>query len=126
MIYLASPYHHPDPLIRDKRLQQAENAMHQLFSFNVFSPIAHNGPSSERLGPHTSADYLLFDFEILSKCTVLCILDIPGWQTSRGVLLEIGFAIANDLELRIVYQVGSAWCWKKITKRDLLDLLYKD
>lgn len=126
MIYLASPYHHSDPSIRAWRLIQAEESMHQLFDLGVFSPIAHNAPTSERLGVHDAADYLLFDFEILSKCTIFCILDIPGWRTSRGVLLEIGFAIANNLELRIASKVGPAWCWKKVSKRDLINLLYED
>jgi len=126
MIYLASPYHHPDPQVRAQRLAQAEDAMHQLFPHRVFSPIAHNGHSSERFGAQTPSNYLLFDFEILSKCTALCVLEIPGWNTSRGVLMEVGYAIANNIELRIARKLKSTWVWRTVKAPELLDLIYKE
>jgi Domain of unknown function (DUF1937). len=46
MIYLASPYSHPDPLVREARFDAACRAMADLVHAGqiVFSPIVHGHP----------------------------------------------------------------------------------
>lgn len=126
MNYLAAPYHHDDPKIRAERLRLIDSAMHELFPRRVFSPISHNAPSSETYGAQHPSDYLLFDFEILSNCTGLYILTLSGWNRSRGVLLEIGYAISKNLSLHIIRRINDKWMTSQLQVPDLLDLLYKD
>ena len=129
MIYLASPYHDPDPAVRAERLRLAEEAMHFFFQgTSVFSPIAHNGPSSERLGSHHPADYLLFDFEMLDNADHLAVLDIPNWRQSRGVLMEIGFAIHAGHRLSLVREdpEHGGWTLIDLTPEEMVTLIYKE
>lgn len=129
MIYLASPYHDSDPAVRAERLRLAEEAMHYIFQGdNVFSPIAHNAPSSERLGSHRASNYIRFDFDFLFHgATKLYILAIPGWNRSRGVLMEIGFSICRQYPVCLVRPdpLGQ-FSVQEIDHAALVDLIYSE
>jgi nucleoside 2-deoxyribosyltransferase len=93
LIYLASPYSHPDPIVREERFKAVCRKSAELLTNgkNVFSPIAHSHPI-QVYGDLPKADWEFwraFDFEILAKCDVLYVLKLPGWSESRGVLAEI-------------------------------------
>lgn len=50
MIYLASPYSHPDPAVEELRFEAACEAACKLMQqgHHVFSPIAHTHPVGRR------------------------------------------------------------------------------
>ena len=97
VFYLASPYTHPDPLVRDERYRAAKQATEYLIQQGlcVFSPIAycHCLSLHGKLGGDWTA-WRDFDKSFLSRCDELLILIIPGWRHSVGVRAEISFARA--------------------------------
>lgn len=129
MIYLASPFASDSEETRIDRIMQAEHASHWLLGQGVrnFSPIAHNARAAESLYPHNTSDYLGLDFEILSTCGGLCVLLLPGWERSRGVLLEIGFAISRSLQLStIARRSETEFVHLPISVTDLINMIYPE
>ncbi len=129
MIYLASPYASDSEETRIDRIMQAEHASHWLLGQGVrnFSPIAHNARAAESLYPHNTADYLGLDFEILEKCSGLCVLLLPNWWRSRGVLLEIGFALSMGHDLSTIARMSDTeFVHRPISARDLLNMIYPE
>jgi nucleoside 2-deoxyribosyltransferase len=103
MIYLASPYSHPDVRVRERRFEVACRAAAALLRAGVavFSPIAHSHPIA-RFGLPTGWDYWSrLDREYLARCDVLAVLTLVGWRESTGVQAEI--ALARELGLPVVY-----------------------
>jgi len=103
MIYLASPYTHPDPKIREERFQavclQASIMMRR--GITVFSPIAHMHPIAQYGMPVGWEFWKVFDTEFLEMCSELHILKLPGFKESKGVLGEI--QIAESLGKPVVF-----------------------
>lgn len=100
LIYLASPYTHPSPSVRQQRYESAIQAVAHLIrhGHNVISPIVHSHPVAQ-------ACDLPGDFEfwqkqciaLLSKCDRVVVLTLPGWEHSRGIDAELTYAIANNI-----------------------------
>jgi hypothetical protein len=103
MIYLASPYTHPDFEVREWRFQEACRATAALLRAGlvVFSPIAHSHPIAKYGMPTNWGFWSRVDREYLSRSDVLAVLTLPGWRASVGVRAEI--QIARELGLPIVY-----------------------
>jgi len=103
LIYLASPYTHPDPEIQHLRYLEACYATVALTQrgFVVFSPIVH----SHALVPlglgGTWEFWEHIDREFISRCDELVVLKIAGWKESVGVQAEI--AIAGELRKPVRY-----------------------
>ena len=94
MIYLASPYSHPDPAIRDQRYLAACRATVRLLlaGQTVFSPIVH-GHALVAFGLPTDWEFWArHDEQYLRRCQELIVLAIPGWDESEGVQHEIDLA----------------------------------
>lgn len=103
MIYLASPFTHPDADVRERRFQEACRAAAALMraGLTVFSPIAHSVPIA-RFGLPTNWEFWSqVDRDYLSRCDLLAVLTLPGWRESVGVTAEIEFA--REFGLPIVY-----------------------
>jgi hypothetical protein len=100
MIYLASPYSHRDPEIRQKRYEAAVRASARLASAGipVYSPIAHSHPIEVATGgliPHTY--WMSIDLMVLPVCSKMVVLRLPGWEESKGVAKEIDAAGAAGI-----------------------------
>jgi hypothetical protein len=108
MIYLASPYTHPDPVVREERFAAACAVAAQLLRFGhlVFSPICHSHPLTRFGLPLDWGFWERCDRQHLERCSELIVLMLPGWTSSRGVLAEI--AIARELGLPVRYLEGPA------------------
>lgn len=102
-IYLASPYTSPDPQIRKTRYEAACAAAAQIMAKGdlVFSPIAHS---------HVLPEYcdLPVDFDFWQNwclsflrhwATHFVILEIPGWDKSKGIMKEHELAVLLDLDI---------------------------
>ena len=93
LIYLASPYSHPDPAMREKRFKAACMATAELMldGHVAYSPIAHSHPVALHGGidPTHNFDWLGQDLPILAKFDDVHVLCIPGAAESKGVKVEI-------------------------------------
>jgi hypothetical protein len=103
MIYLACPFRHADPLVQKKRCAAAHYVAAQLFlgGKQVFSPLTHNELLIEIINDAVPGeDWMQFDLKILSTCSKLYVLQMPGWEESKGVKREIAFAIENNIPVQ--------------------------
>jgi hypothetical protein len=94
VIYLASPYSHPDPAVREFRFREACRAAAKLMRLGhvVFSPIAH-GHSIALYGLPTDWSFWEpFDRHQLERCDEVVVLLLDGWCESAGVAAEIEIA----------------------------------
>lgn len=92
MIYLASPYTHPDADERHRRYVAARHAVAYLLNERrwVYSPIVHCHDLA--LAEKLPTDWVFwkdYNFYMLSRCTQLAILRIDGWEQSKGVAAEL-------------------------------------
>lgn len=110
LIYLASPYSHADPKVREIRFKEVckEAARLMQEGWIVFCPIAHSHPIAEYGNcDATSHDFwLVQDFGILKHCKMLFVYMMPGWKKSFGVNAEIDFAIANEIPVCYLEYTG--------------------
>lgn len=93
MIYLAAPYSDPDPTVRIGRFNQVCKKALELMETGkvVFSPISHSHP----IDPDNAKGYEFWmhqDLNILDKCRTLYVYKLPGWEESKGLKSEIGYA----------------------------------
>jgi len=99
MIYLASPYSHPDPLVRKARYETVMKIAHDLQTSPghehhlVYSPIMHFHPMCLRYEMPSDAGYWWNlnknSMDVSSKLIVAC---MSGWKDSAGVALELEYA----------------------------------
>jgi nucleoside 2-deoxyribosyltransferase len=103
MIYLASPYSHPDPSVREERFRAACRAAAALFRAGHFliSPIAHSHVLVEHGLPGDWTFWQRFDRALLARCDALFVLMLDGWEESVGVQAEI--RIARELGKPVRY-----------------------
>lgn len=102
LVYLASPYSHPNPAKKEERFRLACEAAGTLMKSGqtVFSPIAHSHPIEQhfRDGRAEGHDFWLKqDFAVLAHCSKLVVLAIDGWEKSKGVAAEMEFAAQHGI-----------------------------
>ena len=104
MIYLASPYSHPDPLIRKARYEAVLDYYAEMIRQKkvVFCPIAMSHEVDVKLGLNDAWEtYMIADQKIMAICDELLVLCLAGVEKSRGVTAEI--AHAKELNIPIKY-----------------------
>jgi hypothetical protein len=93
MIYLASPYSHPDPDVMLARFEAAcrHAALLMRLGHIVFSPIAHSHPVAlhGKLDALSHSIWLAQDFWFIDHADEVRVLMLDGWRESRGITLEI-------------------------------------
>jgi hypothetical protein len=94
MIYLASPYSHPDPAVREFRFREACRAAAKLMRRGqaVFSPIAHSHCIATYGLPTDWRFWEPFDRHQLECCNEVVVLTLDGWRESVGIQAEIRIA----------------------------------
>jgi nucleoside 2-deoxyribosyltransferase len=108
MIYLASPYSHPDSAVREQRFRMACLATSRLIAAGhvVFSPIVHGHPLVH-YGLSTAWSFWeRCDREHLKRCDEVVVLMLDGWRESVGVAAEI--RIAEELGKPVRYLAPEA------------------
>lgn len=102
IIYLACPYTDPNKDLREQRFHAATEAAAALIKRGhiVFSPITMTHPIDVVLGKGVgtlgSDFWVTFDEAFMDKCSEMVILQIDGWQRSRGIAREIEFFIRQQ------------------------------
>lgn len=102
LLYLASPYSHPDPEVMRHRCREAQKAAARLMleGYAVFAPIAQSHGIADYMPEslRRSQDFWLGqDLPLLSRCDALVVLRLPGWEDSLGMKMEISFARAAKI-----------------------------
>lgn len=86
-VYLASPYSHIDPFVREQRYLAAMRAMAVLLRGGeaVYSPIVHCHELAKTAGlPTDAAFWRNYNFTMLASANALYMLLLPGWELSVG------------------------------------------
>lgn len=96
MIFISSPYSHPDPTIRKTRYRLAcDFVVHLMNSENLiaFSPIVYGHELSSIYSVPTDAQFwLAFNTNMLRRCEAMFELQLTGWEDSKGMHLERNIA----------------------------------
>jgi nucleoside 2-deoxyribosyltransferase len=94
MIYLASPYSHANPSIREQRYLAACRATATLIRAGqvVFSPVVHSHPLVAFGLPTAWAAWERIDRAFLERCDEVAVLMLDGWDQSVGVRAELRIA----------------------------------
>lgn len=123
LIYLATPYSHPEYEVKKERFKEASRMAAKLMEegYKVFCPIAHSHPIEVYGMPEIKSGdwWLQQDFAILEHCDELVIYKMPGWDKSYGVNKEYDFAVAHGIPIRFIEYTP------KVVSRQL-NLPYKD
>ena len=104
VVYVATPYSHDDPQVREQRFLRVNKFCAKLMSegIMVFSPISHTHPIA--LAGELPKDWAYweqYDRTMLCMCGALVVYMQDGWEESTGVHNEI--ELAHKLKLPIQY-----------------------
>jgi hypothetical protein len=105
LVYLAIPYSHPDPGVREWRFRQANTVSAQLMGqgHKVFSPITHTHPIAVQCGLPLGFDFWQeYDEAILAACAEMVVITLDGWQQSKGVQGEMEIAKRLGIPIRFM------------------------
>lgn len=105
-LYLASPYSHQDPIIRDLRFLAAETATYFLMRKGhiIFSPIVYTHALAKKNGMAYTAGYWAdLNMNMLRASGGLRVLMISGWQQSVGIGRERGWSQQFNVEVKYLY-----------------------
>jgi hypothetical protein len=94
LYFLSTPYTLYEPSL-DKAAEHAAAIVADLLVIGIhtFSPIVHGHPVST-VGQLDHLDLDLwypFNETMMSRCDVLIVAHLPGWETSKGIAHEIAF-----------------------------------
>lgn len=105
MIYLASPYSHPDPKIRNKRAVEITKIAAHLLSrkIPVFSPITfgHEVWKHNKDLPTDAAYWNGYNFHFLNHASELWVVRMKGWEESDGIKDEVAFAEQIKIPVKV-------------------------
>jgi Domain of unknown function (DUF1937) len=93
-IYVASPYSHVDPKVRDQRYRRVAYYISSLLIQRrwCYSPIVHCHEVALTYKFPTSFEYWAeYNFAMLSAAEAMHVLTIEGWEQSIGVAAESAF-----------------------------------
>jgi len=118
MIYLATPYSHPDAAVRKQRFELACRVAGEMMSAGeyVYSPIAHSHSISEMCDLPTSWDYWRgFDELMIRNCSLVMVVKAEGWQESEGIAAEMIIAaeLGKPIGFIEMVEVGK---WLEVTQ----------
>lgn len=100
LVYIAGPYMHPDPRVREERFQALTKFAGEQMAdhVEVYSPITHNHPIATMVDlPRDWSFWKFFDERMLSRSRLLVVYCLPGWDKSIGVAAEIEFAKTRNI-----------------------------
>lgn len=108
MIYLASPYSHPDATVRERRFREVCRAAACMLraGHSVFSPIVHGHPLVAHGLLTDWGFWEPFDRRHIERCDEVVVLMLEGWEESVGVAAEV--RIAGELGLPVRYLAPEA------------------
>jgi hypothetical protein len=104
MIYIASPYSHPDPLVMQERYEKVRDYVAHCLNngMYVYSPINDNHPVALHHSLPTTWEFWSgLDKHFMDRCDYMIVYKLPGWETSIGVAAELAYA--KEIGLNVQY-----------------------
>lgn len=104
MIYVASPYYHPEAKVREHRAKLVTNFVYHALKekYVVFSPIMYlHDLAVARDLPKDAEFWKGFNVSMIRRAEGMFVLRMIGWETSRGVQHEI--SLAREINLPITW-----------------------
>ena len=95
LYYLASPYSHENPVVRQIRYEVTIYVASKLTKegYSLIEPIAMCHDQSGKYGLPTGYAYWKGrDRNLIARCDGILILTLPGWDVSVGVQDELAYA----------------------------------
>lgn len=105
-IYLACPYSSSNKDTMLLRFRAACKYAGELMQqgYIVYSPLSHSVPIADQMDNHLDhAFWLRQDESFLEWADEIWVMDLPGWNQSKGVQYEIEWAIGHGREWRVVH-----------------------
>ena len=68
----------------------------------AFSPIVYSRALAESCDTAPVDGWYEFDLHFLALAEGMTILELPGWESSPGILLELAFAKARDIPVELL------------------------
>lgn len=105
LIYLATPYSHPDEDVQEKRFLEVNRVASDLMrrGIYVYSPISHTYPIALAGDlPKSWEFWQTYCRIMLGVCSKLIVLMQDGWQQSIGVQREISIAREMDIPIEFM------------------------
>lgn len=105
ILYLSSPYSHPNASVRQNRFDAACRVAGRLMEegYIVFSPIAHSHPIGQIMGKALDHEFWMRQcIALLRKSDEFAILTIDGWEMSKGIQQELEMAKLLHIPVREV------------------------
>jgi hypothetical protein len=118
MIYLASPYSHPDQAVVEQRVLQTMEVFHYLCKFSpdraIFSPILQCHETAKNFKMPTDAKFWQdYNTGFLRIATTVVVACLPDWEQSLGVKQEVELALQLGIEVEYkehhAASFGQAW-----------------
>lgn len=114
-MYLASPYSHKDPFVREMRYLVTTQALADALKLGVavYSPIVHCHELAKIADlPRDAAFWRNYNFTMLGCAEQLWVLMLEGWDKSVGVGEEVDEA--KRLSIPVIYiQPSESETWPK-------------
>jgi len=119
LIYLASPYTHGNPAVRYARYSQTKCvvAAYTMLRLHVISPIVHFHPVADAYDLPTDFEFWRdHNLTCIRRCDELHVIQLPGWEISKGVQEEHAFAksLAKPIQLVPSPEESTAENWIKV------------
>ena len=117
-IYVASPYTHPDPAVREQRYKQACWYVASLLQQRKYpySPIVANHRFAQEFNlQHDALSWMSYNFALLSAASEMHVLQLDGWNQSVGVQAEIAYWRGAKQGLPLYF---AKFDWAKISSED--------
>lgn len=112
-VYLAGPYSDVSRRIRQHRYEAHCKCTAWLMKqdLTVFSPIAHSHAVSiiGKIDCMDNEFWLRQDFAILPHCRMLAVMELPGWDSSKGTMAEILKASQLGIEIKRITCMDFNW-----------------
>lgn len=102
MIYLASPYSHPDPAVKQARNDMIMETTALLMNdgFIIISPIAASHPIAIKHNlPGDYAYWQKWNHALMDACSELWVCTMDGWKESTGVTGEMEYARSKGMPI---------------------------
>lgn len=102
MIYVGSPYTHTNKFIQEKRYLDACVFTGSLMGQGIiaFSPIVHCHNIARYCNlPHDYSFWETYCLRMLDITSALVVLQLDGWEISRGLASEINYATHKGIPI---------------------------
>lgn len=102
MIYVAAPYSHPKSAVRHERYLRITHycGRRMMMGELVFSPITYgHGFALLGLADTAHTDWICFNERMMLASEEVRVLQLPGWEKSKGIAHELDFADRHGIRI---------------------------